>query len=332
MQLRKLQLTGGSSYTVTLPKEWVENAKLSAGDVVGLVTQPDGSLGVLAHARGGSIRKRFDIEATEAEESVFRSIVAAYLSGYDVITVRSKKALTPAMRRAIRNASRRIVGIEVVEEDVHAVTLQDFMDPREFRIDKGLRRMEALTRAMQEDALRAFADPALEIPESFGDRDDEVDRLHWMVNKQYHALLRDPEYAQKIGLNAGQALNYLLVARIVERTADHARRIAENLRALRETDVHAKIESKIEKQARRAFQLFSDASASFHRKDPAAANALIEQAEAFQSAQEALIRESLSLGGEEILHIAYALESIARTAAYAADIAEVAINHQVAMA
>ncbi|MEA3201859.1 MAG: hypothetical protein QOE90_3287 [Thermoplasmata archaeon] len=333
MELRKIQLTGGSSYTVTLPKDWVDQAQMGAGDVVGFNPQADGSLAVYPHARFRAQQAKYEAELTaEDPDASFRTIVGAYLNGYDVIVIRSKKALSPATRRAVRQASKRIIGIQVTEEDSHSITLQDFMDPKEFHIDKGLRRMQTLARNMQEDALKLFNEKMDDFAAVFGERDDEVDSLFWMVNKQYHAILRDPAYAQKMGLNANQALNYLLCARLIERTADHATRLAENIDALRNDKVQQKLESRLEKQARKAVSLFADALAAFHKQDLGAANKIIAEAHAFKTTQESVMKESLSLGGESMLHVALALESIGRTAAYAADVAETAINHRVAMA
>jgi phosphate uptake regulator len=237
-----------------------------------------------------------------------------------------------AVRRVVRHAAKRIIGLQVVEEDAHSIQLQDFMDPKEFHMDKALRRMQAITRTMQEDVLRTFAEPLEKDDRNFEERDDEVDSLYWIINKQYHALLRDPSYATKLGLNAKQALNYLMVARLVERTADHASRIASNIEALRGSDIQQRLENRIEKQARRAVQLFTDSLTSFHKADVDAANKIITDVEAFKTAQDSVMKESLGLGGEDILHVALALSSIARTAAYAADVAETAINHKVAMA
>lgn len=333
MELRKIQLTGGSSYTVTLPKEWVTKAKLDAGDVIGFTPQNDGSLAIYPGSRGNAPRSRheMDVSGDEPEEATFRRIIAAYLSGYDVIAAKSRKPLPASVRRAVRQAAKRIIGLEVVEEETNTIVLQDFLDPREFHMEKGLRRMQALTRAMQEDALRAFNEELEDVRSSLADRDDEVDRLYWMINKQYHAILRDPTYAQKMELNASQALNHLLAARVIERTADHAARIAENAQAMRGDDIGAKLAHKVEKQARKAAQLFADALTAFHKQDSEAANRIIGDAKSFEASQDALIKESLSLGGESMLHVAYALESVGRTAAYAADIAEIAINHRVAM-
>ncbi|MHB8585948.1 MAG: PhoU domain-containing protein [Thermoplasmatota archaeon] len=330
MQVRKIQMTGGSSYAITLPKEWVEQAMLQAGDVVALGSQPDGSLAVYPGASGDRTTSRFEIAVDgESPEVTFRNIVAAYLMGYDVLILRGRKGLPADARRAVRMAAKRIIGIEVVEEDANSMSLQDFLDPREFHIEKGVRRMHALLRTMQDDSLLAFkgGQPA----DNLEERDDEVDRLYWMVNKQFHAVLRDSRYAQKMNLNASQALNYLLVARVIERTADHARRIAMDLGALHGGEVHAKLESKIEKQARRSFQLFDEAFLAFLKEDTTLANKILGEVGAFQRVQETLLRESLPLGGEKILHVAYAIESISRTSAYAADVAETAINHQVAM-
>lgn len=330
VEVRKIQLTGGASYAITLPKDWVEKARLKAGDAVSVGGQADGSLAIYAGSAPQRPPSRLEIVVdSEAPEVTFRNIVAAYLMGYDVIAIRSRKGLTADARRAVRQAAKRIIGLEVVEEDGTSMSLQDFLDPREFHIEKGVRRMYGLLRTMQDDSIVMLkgAEPF----DNLEERDDEVDRLYWMVNKQFHALLRDSQQAQKGGLSPSQALNYLLVAKVIERTADHARRIAANLRALRGGEVQAKLESKIEKQGRRAFQLFDEAFLSFLKQDTALANRILKETVPFQKAHDALLKESLALGGEEILHAAYALESIQRTAAYAEDVAETAINHHVAV-
>src|SRR2546429_5684873 len=43
MEGRKLQLTGGATYVVSLPKRWVTDAGLQAGDTVLLGPQVDGA-------------------------------------------------------------------------------------------------------------------------------------------------------------------------------------------------------------------------------------------------------------------------------------------------
>jgi len=37
MEIRKVQLTGGSSYVITLPKDWVQNQKIKKNEPLGMI-------------------------------------------------------------------------------------------------------------------------------------------------------------------------------------------------------------------------------------------------------------------------------------------------------
>ncbi|HNZ87029.1 MAG TPA: AbrB/MazE/SpoVT family DNA-binding domain-containing protein, partial [Methanofastidiosum sp.] len=44
MEIRKVQITGGSSYVITLPKEWIKSLNIKKNDSLGLLVQNDGTL------------------------------------------------------------------------------------------------------------------------------------------------------------------------------------------------------------------------------------------------------------------------------------------------
>jgi phosphate uptake regulator len=44
MQIRRVQFTGGSSYIMTLPKEWIDAQKIKKNDPIGIEEQVDGTL------------------------------------------------------------------------------------------------------------------------------------------------------------------------------------------------------------------------------------------------------------------------------------------------
>ena len=44
MEARKVQRVGYSTLTVSLPRDWVEDVKLKAGDIVSIKREDDGSL------------------------------------------------------------------------------------------------------------------------------------------------------------------------------------------------------------------------------------------------------------------------------------------------
>src|SRR5438128_10871384 len=51
VELRKLQMTGGASYTVSLPKDWVKEQGLKVGDVVAIMPRSDSSLTLIPHEK-----------------------------------------------------------------------------------------------------------------------------------------------------------------------------------------------------------------------------------------------------------------------------------------
>jgi phosphate uptake regulator len=44
MEIRRVQLTGGSSYIITLPKEWINSVHIKKNDPLGMHIQSDGTL------------------------------------------------------------------------------------------------------------------------------------------------------------------------------------------------------------------------------------------------------------------------------------------------
>jgi phosphate uptake regulator len=328
MELRRVQLTGGSSITVTLPKSWVDHVALKPGDIVRCLVQPDGSLAVYPHEKGQRVAQQHIIAfESQGERELFRQIVAGYLLGFDAIIIKARGSIPDAARAAVRQAVRRIIGLEITDEDNHSITVQDLLDPREFQTRKALRRMSILTRAMQEEAVRSLAIDDATLVARAEERDDEIDKLYWLVNKQYHAMLRDTSYATLMGMSAHEGLNHLLLARLVERTADHAARITQQAAGIRRTKALDPFMSKLEKQAQRAMELFQKGMSAFFKPDAAAAHTIIEEAGRLHDAQERLLKEAGSVKSEVLSHLAFVIESIGRTAAYAADVSEVTVNH-----
>jgi len=44
MEIRRIQQTGGSSFIITLPKEWIKLNKINKNDQLGLFSKSDGTL------------------------------------------------------------------------------------------------------------------------------------------------------------------------------------------------------------------------------------------------------------------------------------------------
>ena len=81
-EVRKIQLTGGSTYTVSLPKKWITEHGLEAKDEIRIEWRPSGALRVIADT-SNLLRKRevkIDCEIIP-DHMIFDHLIAAYLSG-----------------------------------------------------------------------------------------------------------------------------------------------------------------------------------------------------------------------------------------------------------
>ena len=92
METRKVQVTGGSTYTISLPKRWADEVGIGRNSIVGVIPQTDGRLIVtpFLEVEPEVKRKVFDIGDFYDFDRMLRSLVGAYVMGFDDIEVRSR--------------------------------------------------------------------------------------------------------------------------------------------------------------------------------------------------------------------------------------------------
>ncbi len=125
METRKVQKTGLSTITVSLPKEWVSSNNLKAGDQVNLEVMSDGSLTIDPKERKKRepIRKIVTVDRGEPTEHLTRKLIGAYLAGYNIIEVRSKERMDLDTKHAVKDFARLVIGPEVIEETANTLVM-----------------------------------------------------------------------------------------------------------------------------------------------------------------------------------------------------------------
>src|SRR6266568_1954395 len=306
MEGRKLQLTGGSTYVVSLPKRWVVGAGLKAGDTVFIDTQTDGAVSI--RPRPGEkpeMRRRiFEEKGEERRDHLLRKLIGAYIAGFSYIEIRFRPEMGPFVRRVARDFSRMVIGPEVIEETRTAVVIQDLSDTAELSAEKCLRRMHLTVRAMHEDALIALRTRDEALARDVSQRDQDVDRLYWMVAKQYN-VAHMPGAGASGPKGKMELHNYRLIAKLFERIGDHAARES-------------------------AIAILDKAFTALLMADVDAANAAVDDLTRHQKLIDGLSHHVATKKGEELLALATIVDSLGRTASYATDIAEIAIDYAVA--
>ena len=330
MEGRKLQLTGGSTYVVSLPKKWIVASGLKAGDTVFVDTETDGSISVRSQPREKAEVRKKVLEQKEEEhrDHLLRKLIGAYIGGYGLIEVRFPQDLGPFVRRVARDFSRLVIGPEVIEESRNALLIQDLSDPAELSAEKCIRRMYMTDRAMLEDAVTAVKSGDEVLARDVAQRDQDVDRLYWMVAKQYGTAHRTMRGTGDAAAFAG-IQNHRLIAKLLERVGDHAERIAANVPVLAARGIDPKLAKELDAATASAIAILDKAFNALVTEDIDSANESVDSRGPHQKLIDNLQHHVAPRKGEELLALGEVVDSIDRAAGYATDIAEIAINHAV---
>jgi phosphate uptake regulator len=332
--IRRLQLTGRGSYIVSVPKEWVQELGLQKGGEVELRRQQNHSLLLAAlgstRAEDEQSKCNLTIPPDVDPGTLTRKLLSLYLIGYSTIEVTSKSGnLTGTVRDSIREAARRkLVGTEVVTESSKSATLQVLLSSPQLWVTDALRRMSTIAGFMQRDAVSALANLDRDMAKQIPKIDDEVDRFGLYIVRQLKWAVQHPTLVEKIGLRSPvECLGYRMITKSVERSADHAVRIAENTLALqnplgssllRDTNDLSQVSYKTMESALKA--LFTD--------DYQLAESVILEKEEIHSLEkrlvEHLLREKMPAGDMSAVRLI--LESLRRIGEYATDVAEIVLN------
>jgi phosphate uptake regulator len=326
VETRKVQVTGGSTYTVSIPKEWATENGVSAGSEVEFYPEGDS---LFLTPRTGDDRTEGTLDVTDLSgDELTRAVMTMYVSGFDIIALESSR-ITTDQRRTIRQTTQGLVGLEVLEETRDRVVLRDLLDSSELSIHNAVTRMRLIAISMLEDAVDSLAENDRDMARDVIQRDDDVDRLWMVVSRIFRATLRTPKAAEELGLPREVCFDYQSAARQLERVADHATKIAHLSLNLEEPAPDNVVEA-LEDLYTEASDVVDVAMDALFMDDSAEATRLANEArEAVQSIDEDARRiddylRELDPARAQMLGLI--VDSLSRSADYGGNIAETALQ------
>jgi phosphate uptake regulator len=329
MDVRKIQVTGGSSYMVTLPKEWAEKVGLKKNAPVGLQPQPDGSL-IIYPADADSIQAHSlkTIDATYVDDLVlfYRRLIGAYIAGHTTIEIRSDTELDTQVANVTSNFVQNAIGLEILEEDETHITIKDLINQDELRPIKSVERMKILVRNMLNDVLNALDKKDPKYLADMDNRDREVDRLNWLIARQVNIHQKDITISRRQGADLITITRCGIISKTIERIGDHAIVLSNNLRSLIDDDSTNLVDEEIVATGRAVVTLFSDSVATWVAKDMDSANDCLARGENLVQKSISISKMSENLSGKGALAARIISESVKRVAEYSMDISEMTIN------
>jgi phosphate uptake regulator len=331
MEKRKIQLTGGSTYILSLPKKWAVEMGVKEGDEVEIERRGRDSLVVFLspgkrEKKGEALLK---VPPEEPPQALARKVVSLYLVGYNVIRLRAEGGrISPTQREVLKSFVRtKLVGTEITTDLPGEMVLQVLLRYPELPVKDALRRMYLITMTMKEDTMSALENSNLELAKDVVARDDEVDRFGMYIIRQLKSAVEDPRLVKEIGLESGRdCLGYRIVTKIVERVSDHLVLVAQNLMQLKGA-LPAEVVKRVREMGELVFSVFREAVDSLFEGDYVRAEAVMGRREEILKVEERAIREVLRrVSGEDLLSLRLMIESLRRVGEYGSDIAEIVLN------
>ncbi|MFY9796350.1 MAG: phosphate uptake regulator PhoU [Candidatus Nitrosopolaris sp.] len=340
-EVRKIQFTGRSTYILSLPKRWMIEMNLKAGDPVTITRESNNSLSIIPNAerRPDSANEVTAIVLqSERGSSLKRKVVSMYLAGYNIMHLKSKTGrINPSQRDAVREVVRRnLVATEIIADASDLITIQVLLSLPELSVNAAVRRMFLISTAMHTDAMASLAEQNHELATTIIKSDDEVDRFSLYILRNLVIALQKESMLQEIGLKGiSECLSYRVVVRSIERVADHAAGIANKCLKITEK-IPNEVFQKIDNMSRFSLVLLNDSVEAFLRRDYNLADNIVDKAEDVRSLENEIIKflekvtTSTSARNESInVNIKLILEDIRRTAEHASDIAEASMNETI---
>jgi phosphate uptake regulator len=225
--VRRLQKIG-SSILVSLPKEWVEANNLDKSAEVELETS-DNTVSITVKEAERPSKEVIISYPLPQEENIVADIIGAYLLGYDIIRIKGKTSIPIEDREKIRNSMRRLVGMEIVEEDSSNVNVQFLLDAATLNPQKILKRISSISLGMFNDISLALNTGDKSNLQTLSNRDDEVDRQYFLLVRLIRSTINDKRLASMFNLKNIDVIDYRIAANIMETSSDTLVEIANSI-------------------------------------------------------------------------------------------------------
>ncbi len=233
---RRVQRTGSSSLSITLPKAWTDSMGLQTGDSLRFRDLGEGRLEISpAKAEDPAERRQklLRIDASHAPPRLLaRLLIGAYITGQDQIIVTSRAGLTSEQRAEVRRTVGHVLGMTVVEEETGAMEVQNFIDPGKHQFHRLMSQVVRILRTELETCRSVLSGGDRGALQQLAPLEDEIDRYYLLMVRQLLLSSDDFQVARDIGVESHHyQIGSRLIAKVLEMTGDLTAGVAGELGA-----------------------------------------------------------------------------------------------------
>jgi len=304
MELRKVQLTGETTFIVSLPKKWVTKNNIKKGDIVAILEKDD-ELVIRPRNEKGYVAE-IKIKPESDLELIKRLIITRYIQGYDGIFVTSKKHISQEFRKGLEEVPMFLIGLEPFGGSSSEITFRMLTKEKAEVIESVSRMHEisvtSLNELMGQIDLGKYEKDVLN---GIIMRDNDVDKFYFLILRQLSSR------------SGKEIIPLIQIIKSIERISDHIERIAGlmiNGEKISKKDVAA---------YKKLSEMYNDAMLALRSENIHIANDVINDVKRMGDEDEVLLDRLLQkkAGGSLLI-----LESFKRIGENISEIAEAVIN------
>jgi phosphate uptake regulator len=234
----------GSSILVSLPMEWIKKNFLIKGKSINIETNSDNTISIYNNNQDQEIKIEFNYQydnhlqkiqhdidknnkistigkTTEDIKILLNKIFGAYLLGYNTINIRSKEPISFEDSEEIKKSIRKLIGLEIVDENNYNINLQFLLDAKTLNIEKILNMMNSIIRGMFKETIYSIDGKFnQDLKKKIASRDDEIDRQYFLLVRLIRTAIMNKKLASTLNLSNIDMLDYRIAANFLETAGD----------------------------------------------------------------------------------------------------------------
>ena len=330
MEIRKLQRIKGGSYTLSLPKDWVEKRRLDRGEQIAVSEQEDGSLRLYPAT---IIReKRLEVELSLEDypnlRSLEYSIITYYIQGASKIIITSEEIIPAEQKRRLKLLRTDLPGVEIAEDEAMKLSFQVLIDPAAFSLRSLIEKTSVFSLHLQQDAVRSMVERNLQLAQEVLERGREAQRHYRMTIRQVALASLNKSIAEEVGVKSCQeCITFALIARDLSRLVYHSSSIARHVLNIKDAEIDQEILDIVADMSRATDEMQREAVHAILEKDVKLAVAIMGKMDTIRKTEKLLITKIMKVGDVDIaVTLGIIARDLRRIAGYSVAIADDAMN------
>jgi len=204
---------------VSLPKEWIDANNLDKSNQVEIETNQN-NLSIRTQLNKRPSKEVEISYPLPKGESIVPTITGAYLLGFDIIKIVGKSPISIDDRESVRGSMRRLVGMEIIDEDATNISVQFLLDETSVNPQNILKRMSSIALGMFSDVVLALESGDKTNLETIANRDAEINRQYFLLVRLIRSTIMDTRLAGIFNLENIDILDYRIAANTLEIAGD----------------------------------------------------------------------------------------------------------------